>query len=180
MCLTRRHHSAKTTIVNKPFPRGERRPHRRHRELGSTLSLANVSDFHRSNVHPSQTAFLGTYNSSRVLLSHEAAQPILLHLGRPHLLAPSLFWPESALKCRLIVPLRCIKPSAEQGRIMRKPVCATAEQSSQTSGSSVELALVPAAQYVRMSDEAQQYSVDNQKAAIAEYAASHGFAIVKT
>jgi hypothetical protein len=29
-----------------------------------------------------------------------------------------------------------------------------------------------------MSDEAQQYSVDNQKAAIAEYAASHGFAII--
>jgi len=31
-----------------------------------------------------------------------------------------------------------------------------------------------------MSDEAQQYSVDNQKAAIAEYAARHGFTIVKT
>jgi DNA invertase Pin-like site-specific DNA recombinase len=42
------------------------------------------------------------------------------------------------------------------------------------------LPLVPAAQYVRMSDEAQQYSVDNQKAAIAEYAASHGFTIVRT
>jgi DNA invertase Pin-like site-specific DNA recombinase len=63
---------------------------------------------------------------------------------------------------------------------MRKPVCVTVEQSSQPRGSSVGLALVPAAQYVRMSDEAQQYSVDNQKAAIAEYAASHGFAIVKT
>jgi len=42
------------------------------------------------------------------------------------------------------------------------------------------LPLVPAAQYVRMSDEAQQYSVDNQKAAIAEYAARHGFTVVKT
>src|SRR6202142_678827 len=40
--------------------------------------------------------------------------------------------------------------------------------------------LVPAAQYVRMSDESQQYSIDNQKAAIHEYAAGHGFAIVKT
>jgi hypothetical protein len=61
---------------------------------------------------------------------------------------------------------------------MRKPVCATVEQSAKTRGSSVGLSLVPAAQYVRMSDEAQQYSVDNQKAAIAEYAASHGFAII--
>jgi len=39
---------------------------------------------------------------------------------------------------------------------------------------------VPAAQYVRMSDEAQQYSIDNQKAAIQEYAVRHGFVIVKT
>lgn len=42
------------------------------------------------------------------------------------------------------------------------------------------LPLVPAAQYVRMSDEAQHYSIDNQKAAIQEYAARHGFTIVKT
>jgi DNA invertase Pin-like site-specific DNA recombinase len=41
-------------------------------------------------------------------------------------------------------------------------------------------ATVPVAQYVRMSDESQQYSVDNQKAAIQEYASSHGFKIVKT
>lgn len=40
--------------------------------------------------------------------------------------------------------------------------------------------LIPAAQYVRMSDETQQYSVDNQKDAIAQYAALHGFKIVKT
>jgi DNA invertase Pin-like site-specific DNA recombinase len=39
---------------------------------------------------------------------------------------------------------------------------------------------IPAAQYVRMSDEQQQYSIDNQKAAIQEYATLHGFVIVKT
>ena len=39
---------------------------------------------------------------------------------------------------------------------------------------------IPAAQYVRMSDEAQEYSIDNQKAAIQEYAVRHGFVIVKT
>jgi DNA invertase Pin-like site-specific DNA recombinase len=39
---------------------------------------------------------------------------------------------------------------------------------------------VPAAQYVRMSDETQQYSFDNQKRAIQEYASQHGFTIVKT
>ena len=39
---------------------------------------------------------------------------------------------------------------------------------------------IPAAQYVRMSDESQQYSIDNQKAAMQEYAAKHGFLIVKT
>ena len=39
---------------------------------------------------------------------------------------------------------------------------------------------VPAAQYVRMSDDTQQYSVENQKLAIQEYAACHGFTIVKT
>jgi DNA invertase Pin-like site-specific DNA recombinase len=40
--------------------------------------------------------------------------------------------------------------------------------------------LIPAAQYVRMSTEHQQYSFENQKAAIALYAEYHGFAIVKT
>lgn len=40
--------------------------------------------------------------------------------------------------------------------------------------------LIPASQYVRMSDESQQYSVDNQKAANEEYASRHGFKIVKT
>jgi len=48
------------------------------------------------------------------------------------------------------------------------------------SSPALPLILHRAAQYVRMSDEAQQYSVDNQKAAIAEYAARHGFTIVKT
>jgi DNA invertase Pin-like site-specific DNA recombinase len=37
-----------------------------------------------------------------------------------------------------------------------------------------------AAQYVRMSDESQQYSISNQEAAIQEYAVRHGFVIVKT
>jgi DNA invertase Pin-like site-specific DNA recombinase len=40
--------------------------------------------------------------------------------------------------------------------------------------------LIPAAQYVRMSNESQQYSIENQKAAIQEYAARHHFLIVKT
>src|SRR4029077_16411235 len=39
---------------------------------------------------------------------------------------------------------------------------------------------IPAAQYVRMSDEGQQYSIDNQKAAIQEYAKKHGFVIART
>ena len=37
-----------------------------------------------------------------------------------------------------------------------------------------------AAQYVRMSTEHQQYSIENQQAAIAEYAVQHGFEIVQT
>jgi len=40
--------------------------------------------------------------------------------------------------------------------------------------------LVPAAEYVRMSDEQQQYSIANQQDAIREYAQMHGFVIVKT
>jgi DNA invertase Pin-like site-specific DNA recombinase len=40
--------------------------------------------------------------------------------------------------------------------------------------------LVPVAQYVRMSDDHQQYSIDNQKAAIQEYAVRHSFVIVRT
>jgi len=38
----------------------------------------------------------------------------------------------------------------------------------------------PVVQYVRTSAEAQQYSIDNQKAALKQYAASHGLIIVKT
>lgn len=41
-------------------------------------------------------------------------------------------------------------------------------------------ALVPAAEYVRMSDEKQQYSIKNQQDAIREYADAHGFKIIKT
>ncbi len=40
--------------------------------------------------------------------------------------------------------------------------------------------LVPAAQYVRMSTEDQQYSIINQSAAIQAYAKSHGYVIVAT
>ena len=40
--------------------------------------------------------------------------------------------------------------------------------------------LIPAAQYVRMSTEDHQYSIDNQKATITAYAISHGFAVVST
>ena len=40
--------------------------------------------------------------------------------------------------------------------------------------------LTPAAQYLRMSTDHQQYSLDNQADAIAQYAALHGFQVVKT
>src|SRR5208283_237659 len=39
---------------------------------------------------------------------------------------------------------------------------------------------IPAAQYLRMSTDHQQYSLDNQADAIARYADAHGFLIVKT
>src|ERR1700680_1575293 len=39
---------------------------------------------------------------------------------------------------------------------------------------------IPAAQYVRMSTELQQYSIENQKAAIQDYAEQHAFVVVKT
>ena len=41
-------------------------------------------------------------------------------------------------------------------------------------------ALVPAAQYVRMSTEDQQYSIATQEAAIAEYARKRGFEVIST
>src|SRR3954465_3986446 len=41
-------------------------------------------------------------------------------------------------------------------------------------------ALVPAAQYVRMSTDLQQYSIENQKIAIKDYAARHGFLVTCT
>ena len=37
---------------------------------------------------------------------------------------------------------------------------------------------IPAAQYVRMSTDLQQYSIENQKAAIQQYAQQHGFIAV--
>ena len=39
---------------------------------------------------------------------------------------------------------------------------------------------VRAAQYVRMSADLQQYSIENQKAAIQQYAQQHGFVVVRT
>ena len=39
---------------------------------------------------------------------------------------------------------------------------------------------IPAAQYLRMSTEHQQYSLENQSVAIQEYAESHGFEIIRT
>jgi DNA invertase Pin-like site-specific DNA recombinase len=38
---------------------------------------------------------------------------------------------------------------------------------------------IPAAQYLRMSTEHQQYSLTNQAAAIAAYAKEHGFSVVR-
>ena len=40
--------------------------------------------------------------------------------------------------------------------------------------------LVPAAQYLRMSTEHQQYSLENQSTAIQKYAESHAFEVVRT
>ncbi len=40
--------------------------------------------------------------------------------------------------------------------------------------------MIPAAQYVRMSTEKQEYSIANQKTAIAEYAEENGFTIIRT
>ena len=39
---------------------------------------------------------------------------------------------------------------------------------------------IPVAQYLRMSTEHQQYSLDNQRIAIQAYAERHGFSIVQT
>ena len=39
---------------------------------------------------------------------------------------------------------------------------------------------IRAAEYLRMSTEGQQYSIANQQAAIREYAATHGFVIIRS
>ena len=39
---------------------------------------------------------------------------------------------------------------------------------------------IPAAQYLRMSTERQEYSSENQAQAIAQYAENHGFSVVQT
>jgi DNA invertase Pin-like site-specific DNA recombinase len=43
-----------------------------------------------------------------------------------------------------------------------------------------DFTLVPAAQYVRMSTEHQQYSIPNQQAVISQYAETHDFTVVRT
>src|SRR4030081_3926466 len=40
--------------------------------------------------------------------------------------------------------------------------------------------LIPAAQYLRMSNERQEYSIENQSEAVAKYAEHHGFSVVQT
>ena len=40
--------------------------------------------------------------------------------------------------------------------------------------------ITPAAEYLRMSTEHQQYSLENQAAAIRKYADAHGFEVVRT
>lgn len=44
----------------------------------------------------------------------------------------------------------------------------------------MEVSRIPAAQYLRMSTENQQYSLQNQADAIAKYAVEHGFEVVRT
>jgi DNA invertase Pin-like site-specific DNA recombinase len=39
---------------------------------------------------------------------------------------------------------------------------------------------IPAAQYLRMSTEHQQYSFENQSTAIQKYAESHGLEVIQT
>lgn len=62
------------------------------------------------------------------------------------------------------------------GRILKEPTVLRTRRKNLPS----PLPLIAAAQYVRMSDEAQQYSIENQKAAIQEYASSNGLTVVKT
>ena len=40
--------------------------------------------------------------------------------------------------------------------------------------------MIPAAQYVRMSTDDQQFSIANQRDKIAEYALRHNFSIIRT
>src|SRR5712671_6617107 len=47
-------------------------------------------------------------------------------------------------------------------------------------GTMTDNQLVPAAQYLRMSTEHQQYSLENQSTAIQSYAETHGFEVVRT
>src|SRR5579862_2194739 len=63
---------------------------------------------------------------------------------------------------------------------MRQPGDGAYDHTKQAEALPHVIPMIPAAQYVRMSDEMQQFSTDNQKEAIQEYADAHGFVIVKT
>lgn len=63
---------------------------------------------------------------------------------------------------------------------MRQPIDSCYNHTKHAEAHPNFIPMTPAAQYVRMSDETQQFSPDNQKATIQEYAHAHGFVIVKT
>jgi DNA invertase Pin-like site-specific DNA recombinase len=54
------------------------------------------------------------------------------------------------------------------------------DRSSKKEDSMIDSLRIPAAQYLRMSTEHQQYSTENQMAVISQYAMAQGFAVVRT
>lgn len=72
--------------------------------------------------------------------------------------------------------MECGQPCGDVARVRERTVV---EGVTIVTGLSTELR-VPAAQYLRMSTEHQRYSLENQRAAIAEYAEARGFGIVQT
>jgi recombinase/resolvase-like protein len=62
----------------------------------------------------------------------------------------------------------------------RRLQCARRSTSLLHIGSKKRASLIPAAQYVRMSTDDQQFSIANQQVAIEQYANKHGFTIVAT
>jgi DNA invertase Pin-like site-specific DNA recombinase len=89
--------------------------------------------------------------------------PTIRHLQ--HSLS-AILAPRGSMLGELIPPVS--EPVTETGNYMHKsilaPVCDP----------------IPAAQYVRMSDDGQQYSIENQESANQAYAVQHGFVIVRT